>query len=86
MLARDLDRALEGQGLARDERAFTPHLTLARFESRGLHEAQRTAIQKNNEREFGAFQAREFHLMQSKLKRSGAEYTTLASFPLTLET
>ncbi len=85
VLARDIDRALEGQGVARDERAFTPHLTLARFASRGLHEKLRTAIQKNSEREFGAFQAREFHLIQSKLKPSGAEYTILASFPLTLE-
>ena len=84
-LARDIDRALEGQGIARDERAFTPHLTLARFESRGLHEKLRTAIQKNREREFGAFQAPEFHLIQSKLKPSGAEYTSLGAFPLTLE-
>jgi RNA 2',3'-cyclic 3'-phosphodiesterase len=86
VLARDINRALEGQGIARDERAFTPHLTLARFESSGLHEGLRTAIQKNSEREFGAFQAREFRLIQSKLKPSGAEYTTLASFPLRLET
>jgi 2'-5' RNA ligase len=86
VLARNIDGALEGQGIARDERAFTPHLTLARFESGGLHEKLRTAIQKNGKREFGAFQAREFHLIQSKLKTSGAEYTTLASFPLTLET
>jgi RNA 2',3'-cyclic 3'-phosphodiesterase len=85
VLARDIDRALEGQGIARDGRTFTPHLTLARFESRGLHEKLRTAIQKNSEREFGAFQAREFRLIQSKLNPSGAEYTTLASFPLTLE-
>jgi 2'-5' RNA ligase len=85
VLARDIDRALEGQGIARDERAFTPHLTLARFESRGFDEKLRTAIQKNSEREFGAFEAREFHLMQSKLKPSGAEYTSLAAFPLTSE-
>ena len=85
VLAREVDRALEGQGIARDERAFTPHLTLARFEPRGLHEKMRTAIQKNSEREFGAFEAREFHLIQSKLKPSGAEYTFLAAFPLTLE-
>ena len=86
VLARDIDRALEGRGIARDQRAFTPHLTLARFEPGELHEKLRSAIQKNSEREFGAFQAREFHLIQSKLKASGAEYATLASFPLTLET
>jgi 2'-5' RNA ligase len=85
VLASDIDRALEGQGIARDQRAFTPHLTLARFEPRGLHEKLRIAIQKNSEREFGAFEAREFHLIQSRLKPSGAEYTSLAAFPLTLE-
>jgi 2'-5' RNA ligase len=85
VLVNDIDRALEGQGVARDERVFTPHLTLARFEPRGLHEKLRFAIQKNSEREFGAFEAREFHLIESKLKPSGAEYTSLAAFPLTLE-
>ncbi len=85
MLARDIDRALEAQGIARDKRAFTPHLTLARFEPAGLHEKLRTAIQKNSEREFGSFQAREFHLIESKLKPTGAEYASLAAFPLTRE-
>ena len=85
VLARDIDGALEGQGIARDQRAFTPHLTLARFEPRSLHEKLRAAVQKNSEREFGAFQAREFHLIQSKLEPSGAEYRSLAAFPLTLE-
>jgi RNA 2',3'-cyclic 3'-phosphodiesterase len=85
VLASAVDSALEGQGIARDARAFTPHLTLARFEPRGFDEKLRIAIQKNSEREFGAFEAREFHLLQSKLKPSGAEYTSLAAFPLTLE-
>jgi 2'-5' RNA ligase len=85
VLASDIDRALEGQGIARDERAFTPHLTLARFEPRGFDEKLRIAIQQNSGREFGAFEAREFHLIESKLKPSGAEYTSLAAFPLTLE-
>jgi 2'-5' RNA ligase len=85
VLASDIDRTLEGQGIARDGRAFTPHLTLARFEPPGFDERLRMAIQKNSEREFGAFEAREFHLIQSKLKPSGAEYTSLAAFPLTLE-
>jgi 2'-5' RNA ligase len=85
VLARDIECALEGQGIAREQRAFTPHLTLARFEPRGFDEKLRTAIQKNREREFGSFEAREFHLIQSKLQPSGAVYTSLAAFPLTLE-
>ena len=84
-LARDIDRALETQGIALDKRAFTPHLTLGRFEPPGLHEKLRAAIQKKSEREFGLFQTSEFHLIESKLKPTGAEYTSLAAFPFTSE-
>jgi RNA 2',3'-cyclic 3'-phosphodiesterase len=84
-LAEDIDGALETQGIARERRPFTPHLTLARFEPPGLHEKLRAAIRRNDAREFGSFQAREFHLIESKLKPSGAEYTTLASYSFTLE-
>jgi RNA 2',3'-cyclic 3'-phosphodiesterase len=85
LLAGDIDGALETQGVARERRAFMPHLTLARIEPPGLHEKLRAAIQKNGERDLGAFQARDFHLIESKLKQSGAEYTTLASYPFTVE-
>jgi len=84
-LAEDIDRALESQGIAREQRAFAPHLTLSRFEPPGLSEKLRIAIHKNAEREFGSLQAREFHLIESNLRPSGAEYATLASFPFTLE-
>jgi RNA 2',3'-cyclic 3'-phosphodiesterase len=84
-LAGDIDGALEMQGIARERRPFTPHLTLARIEPPGLHEKLRGAIQKSGAREFGAFQTREFHLIESKLKPTGAEYTTLASYPFMLE-
>lgn len=84
-LAGDIDRAIGTLGIARETRAFIPHLTLARLEPPGLHEKLRAAIQKNSECEFGSFQAREFHLIESKLKSTGAEYTSLASFPFALE-
>lgn len=84
-LAGDIDSALETQGVARERRAFAPHSTLARIEPPGLHEKLREGIQKNKAREFGSFQAREFHLIESTLKPSGAEYTTLASYPFTVE-
>jgi RNA 2',3'-cyclic 3'-phosphodiesterase len=86
LLAGDIDRALEPQGVAREKRAFAPHVTLARFEAPILHEKLGAAIQKNYQQGFGSFQAREFHLIESKLRPSGAEYTTLTSFPLTPET
>jgi 2'-5' RNA ligase len=82
-LAANIDSALETQGVAQEKRAFTPHLTLARFEPPGLHEKLRAVIQQNSGREFGSFEACEFHLIESKLKPAGAEYTSLASFPFT---
>ncbi|MGB8476736.1 MAG: RNA 2',3'-cyclic phosphodiesterase [Candidatus Acidiferrum sp.] len=84
-LAADIDRALEPEGVARDRREFAPHLTLARFEPPGVYEDLRAAIRQRAQREFGSFQAREFLLIESKLKPSGAEYTSLASFRLTVE-
>jgi RNA 2',3'-cyclic 3'-phosphodiesterase len=84
-LARDVDRATATRGVAQETREFTPHLTLARFEPPGLNEKLRAAIQKNAERDFGSFCAAEFHLIESKTKPSGAEYTRLASFPFATE-
>jgi RNA 2',3'-cyclic 3'-phosphodiesterase len=84
-LAANIDSALETQGVAQEKRAFTPHLTLARFEPPGLHEKLRAVIQQNSGREFGSFEACEFYLIESKLKPAGAEYTSLASFPIASE-
>jgi 2'-5' RNA ligase len=84
-LAADIESALEPQGVAREDRSFTPHLTLARLEPPGLHEKLRAVIQQNSRREFGSFEAREFHLIESKQRPAGAEYTSLASFPITSE-
>jgi 2'-5' RNA ligase len=79
-LAAAVESALEPLGIARDERAFSPHLTLARFDSpRGL-DALHATIAKAGPLEFGATTAGEFHLYQSILKRGGAEYTRLATF------
>jgi 2'-5' RNA ligase len=80
-LAADVEMALAALGLAREERAFSPHLTLARFDSPRDLEALRAVIEKAGPLEFGAATAREFHLYQSVLKPGGAEYTRLATFP-----
>ena len=80
-LASDIDRAMEKLGIPPEKRPFSAHLTLARFEPPGLPEKLRTAIQENAKREFGSVAAKEFHLIESKLKPSGAEYTTLETFP-----
>lgn len=80
-LAAGIDRALQPIGIPGEQRAFQPHLTLARFEPPGLDASLRAAIAQNAGRAFGSLHAREFHLIESKLKPTGAEYTTVQSFP-----
>ncbi len=79
-LAADIDGATEKLGIPRERHAFSPHLTLARFEPPRLPEKLRAAIQENSDRDFGSLRTSQFHLIESKLKPSGAEYTTLESF------
>ena len=82
-LAANIEHVLEAQGIAREQREFTSHLTLARFEPPGLHEKLRGAIQENMARDFGSLRTSEFHLIESKTKPSGAEYTVVQSFHFT---
>jgi 2'-5' RNA ligase len=84
-LAADIDRALEELAIPREERLFIPHLTLARCEPGAISPELRAAIEKDSTRDFGAWRANQFHLIESKLKPSGAEYTTLQSFVFVTE-
>jgi 2'-5' RNA ligase len=81
-LAAAIEGALEPVGIAREDRAFTPHLTLARFNKPGLAEKLRVAVEKNSAREFGKIVTTEFHLIESRLKPTGAQYTRLATFSI----
>jgi 2'-5' RNA ligase len=79
-LAAAVEAALDPLGIARENRAFSPHLTLARFDTpRGLDDLH-AAIEMAGPLEFGGTTAKEFHLYQSVLKPGGAEYTRLATF------
>jgi 2'-5' RNA ligase len=79
-LAQDIEEAMHRLGFPPEERPFAPHLTLARFNPPGLPPKLAREVKENSSREFGNFSTREFHLIESKLKPSGAEYTTLQSF------
>ena len=79
-LAGGIDRSLEKVGFPREQRAFVPHLTIARFQPPRIHETLQSAIAQSSGRDFGSLRTKEFHLVESKLKPSGAEYTTLESF------
>ena len=82
-LAADTDLATAALGVAREKRAFSPHLTLAR-----IKEPVRTSAAARGHR--GAaiagvrrLQAGSFFLYQSTLRPAGSVYTKLAEFPLT---
>lgn len=94
-LAAAVDEKLAGLDIAKEEHAFTPHLTLARGaggsgsprRQKGDHPNR--SFQRLQEKlaafpapDFGAMTAREFFLYQSRLSRGGSKYTKLASFNL----
>jgi 2'-5' RNA ligase len=79
-LAAAMEQALEPLGFARESRPFVPHLTLARLNSNQGVENLVAAANAAKSYDFGAAHETEFHLFESVLKRSGAEYKKLATF------
>ena len=84
-LAADTDHAAHRLGFPLEERPFTPHLTLARFSLPGIPPKLLQAVNENTGKSFGSLHTREFHLVESKLKPTGAEYTTLQTFRFATE-
>ena len=80
-----IERKLEPLGIAPENRAFHPHLTLARFESPELARGLSAAVEALGTPDFGSETLREFYLYQSVLKPSGAEYTRLVTYPFSRE-
>jgi RNA 2',3'-cyclic 3'-phosphodiesterase len=94
-LASAIDNATATLNIPKEDRAFSPHLTLARrgggsgSPRRMKGDSPNDAFQRLSEKlaamtsyEFGTMTAREFFLYQSQLSRGGSRYTKLKSFPL----
>jgi RNA 2',3'-cyclic 3'-phosphodiesterase len=85
-LAGMIDNATHKLGIAKEERAFSAHLTLARSGSvpGGHHQLKPLAssLQPEAMPGFGTMTAREFFLFQSRPQRGGAKYTKLQRFGL----
>lgn len=80
VLAGEIENRLEPLGIAKERRAFQPHLTLARFKtSQGLEDL-RKQIASLPAQDFGGGAAQEFHLYQSVLQSGGAVYTKLSTY------
>lgn len=82
-LAAATDDATASLGVARENRPYSPHLTLARIKDRLDLQPLRDAIAGLESLDFGEFEAVSFFLYRSVLKPTGSVYTKLAEFPLT---
>src|SRR5580698_3381196 len=84
-LARQVEESLAPLGVAREQRAYTPHITLARIGTRigdkPVH-AVRDHIATMENPDFGTFHVSEFHLYQSTPRPGGSVYRKVATFPL----
>jgi 2'-5' RNA ligase len=85
-LARSIDEALLPLGCSREERPYSPHLTLAKINQAKIRNENirdlREHIASMTDSNFGSFDAVDFHLYLSKPGPRGSVYTKLASYPL----
>jgi 2'-5' RNA ligase len=80
-LAAATESTLAKLGVPKEERPFSPHLTLARIKEPAPMQPLREAIAALPSVEFGDFTADRFWLYHSRLSPGGSIYTKLADFP-----
>jgi len=77
-----VEAALGRRGFPREDRPFSPHLTIGRVRGpRGLAGLQE-AMARDARMDFGRLEVRALSLMRSDLSPAGSRYTELAAFPL----
>jgi 2'-5' RNA ligase len=72
---------MAGLGFAREDRPFTPHLTLARFKVPRPQPGLQTLVEQHRDATMGHFEVSEFFLFESRLSPHGAEYRKVVRFP-----
>jgi RNA 2',3'-cyclic 3'-phosphodiesterase len=80
-LAEAVSAAMGSVGIAREDKAYSPHLTLARAGS-GHNLKALAGLLANDMETFGTMTAHEFYLYRSQLGRGGSKYTKLERFGL----
>lgn len=85
-IAQRLEDGCAALGIAREDRPFSPHLTLGRAQRDATPEARRQIgdlIRRQPAGEIGRFRVEAVHLIRSELRPSGAVYSVLDSALLT---
>jgi 2'-5' RNA ligase len=80
-LAGRIEEILEPLGIEKEERSYSPHVTLARIHREDVRKL-REQIAKMTNFDFGTFQVSEFHLYSSKTGPGSSIYTPLSTYPL----
>jgi len=85
-LQSDVEDEMASMGFKREDREFTPHLTIGRFKSFTDKKELANKIELHKDNSFGWINVKAIVLMKSDLRPSGAEYTRIAEIPLKTNT
>ena len=81
-LANDIESGLARLGIAKEDRPFNAHLTLARIKEPAPLQALRDAIAQLESVDYGSFLVDRFYLYRSQPGSAGSIYTKLSEYPL----
>ena len=81
-MQKEIDEELASFGFARDDRPFTPHLTIGRVRSLKKIPELIRRIAEFRDVDFGSVEVKKIDIMKSELKTGGPEYSGLAEIPL----
>ncbi len=78
----DLEELLSRKGFEREERAFSPHLTIGRAREPRKQERLKAELERLSGQEFGAMEVKEIEIFQSILRPQGPEYRIISRHQL----
>ena len=81
-MAQMLEQGLANIGFAKEDRPFSPHLTMARVKDPRASFASEKMVERYRDQDFGEQSVSSIKLKKSVLSRSGPEYSTVLEVPL----
>lgn len=81
-LQHDMDESMAGLGFEKDDKQFTPHLTIGRVKSMRNKDALIKELATLKEVDFGKIGVNNITMMKSELKPGGAEHFKLSEIPI----